>query len=101
MISNVDGWIVSPRKSRKKSACFSSTITSMPARASRKPSITPAGPPPAMEQRVVRASGMRFGRREHADEVLDYRAVTDARAPCEVLETVGVMRLCFFDVQRD
>src|ERR1035438_6888802 len=30
--SSVDGWMVSPRKSRKKSACFSSTTTSTPAR---------------------------------------------------------------------
>ena len=45
--------MVSPRKSRRKSACFSSTSTSTPARASRKPSIMPAGPPPAMQQRTV------------------------------------------------
>ncbi len=32
--SSVDGWTVSPRKSRRKSACFSSTTTSTPARAS-------------------------------------------------------------------
>jgi hypothetical protein len=32
---SVDGWMVSPRKSRRKSACFSSTMTSTPARASR------------------------------------------------------------------
>src|SRR3954452_11770521 len=51
--SRVEGWTVSPRKSRKKSACFSSTVTSTPARARRKPSITPAGPPPATQQ-VVR-----------------------------------------------
>src|SRR5882724_10215618 len=51
--SSVDGWMVSPRKSRKKSACFSSTTTSTPARANRNPSIIPAGPPPAMQQRVL------------------------------------------------
>src|SRR5437660_12885076 len=45
--------MVSPRKSRRKSACFSRTMTPMPARASRKPSIIPAGPPPTM-QHVVR-----------------------------------------------
>ena len=50
--------MVSPRKSRRKSSCFSSTMTSMPARASRKPSIMPAGPPPAMQQRVVMVSAM-------------------------------------------
>src|ERR1700733_4378250 len=45
--------MVSPRKSRKKSACFSSTATLTPARASRKPSMTPAGPPPAMQHVVA------------------------------------------------
>src|SRR5271168_3917437 len=45
--------MVSPRKSRKKSPCFSSTTTSTPARASRKPSIIPAGPPPATQHLVV------------------------------------------------
>src|SRR5690242_848865 len=44
--------MVSPRKSRRKSLCFSSTTTPTPARASRKPSIMPAGPPPAMQQVV-------------------------------------------------
>ena len=43
---SVDGWTVSPRKSRRKSACFSSTWTSTPARASSRPSTIPAGPPP-------------------------------------------------------
>jgi hypothetical protein len=41
---------VSPRKSRRKSACFSSTSTSTPALASSSPSIAPAGPQPAMQQ---------------------------------------------------
>ena len=36
-----------------KSACFSSTVTATPARASRKPSIMPAGPPPAMQHVVL------------------------------------------------
>ena len=45
--------MVSPRKSRKKSACFSSTTTFTPARARRKPSIIPAGPPPAMQHLVA------------------------------------------------
>src|SRR6516225_627334 len=52
MTSSVEGWIVSPRKSRRKSACFSRTWTAMPARANRNPSIMPAGPPPAMQQRT-------------------------------------------------
>ena len=46
--SSVEGWMVSPRKSRKKSLCFSRTVTGSPERASRRPSITPAGPPPMM-----------------------------------------------------
>src|SRR5438552_3314304 len=46
--------MVSPRKSRRKSACFSRTMTRTPARASRNPSIIPAGPPPIMTQRVSR-----------------------------------------------
>src|SRR5215471_114801 len=40
--------MVSPRKSRRKSLCFSSTTTSIPALASKRPSIMPAGPPPAI-----------------------------------------------------
>ena len=44
--------MVSPRKSRKKSLCFSRTVTSTPSRASRKPSMMPAGPPPTMQQVV-------------------------------------------------
>src|SRR4051794_34947709 len=52
MICKVEGWIVSPRKSRRKSRCFSKTTTSTPARASRKPSMIPAGPPPAIAQAV-------------------------------------------------
>src|SRR5205807_9557814 len=44
--------MVSPRKSRRKSSCFSSTIMGTPARASRKPSIMPAGPPPTMQHVV-------------------------------------------------
>src|SRR5215212_8019496 len=50
--SSVEGWIVSPRKSRRKSACFSRTRTSTPARASKNPSIIPAGPPPTTQQRT-------------------------------------------------
>jgi hypothetical protein len=42
-------WMVSPRKSWRKSECFSNTSTSTPARARRSPSIIPAGPPPAMQ----------------------------------------------------
>src|SRR5882672_10638130 len=45
--SSVDGWMVSPRKSRRKSACFSRTTTETPARARSNPNIMPAGPPPA------------------------------------------------------
>src|ERR1700704_1854369 len=49
---NVEGCTVSPRKSRKKSACFSSTSVSTPARPNRYPSIMPAGPPPTMQHLV-------------------------------------------------
>src|SRR5689334_6249736 len=49
----VDGWTVSPRKSRRKSPCFSSTVTSTPARASSRPRIIPAGPPPTTQQVVL------------------------------------------------
>ena len=52
----VDGWMVSPRKSRKKSACFSSTTTSMPARARTRPSIIPAGPAPAITHELCNGS---------------------------------------------
>ena len=45
---NVDGWTVSPRKSRRKSPCFSSTVVRSPARAKSRPATIPAGPPPAM-----------------------------------------------------
>ncbi len=44
--------MVSPRKSRKKSLYFSRTVTAMPWRARRKPSMMPAGPPPMMQQVV-------------------------------------------------
>src|SRR3954451_24922900 len=48
MIWMVEEWMVSPRKSCRKSRCFSSTRTGTPDRASSQPSIAPAGPPPAM-----------------------------------------------------
>ncbi len=47
--------MVSPRKSRRKSACFSRTTTCTPARASKRPSIIPAGPPPTMQHRAWRS----------------------------------------------
>ena len=56
---------MSPRKSRRKSACFSSTTTSTPARAKRKPSIIPAGPPPATQQRVFRVVDMSESTQAH------------------------------------
>src|SRR5437899_12632857 len=52
MSSSVEGWIVSPRKSRRKSPCFSRTTVGTPARANSSPSIIPAGPPPATQQRT-------------------------------------------------
>jgi hypothetical protein len=48
MISSVDGCTVSPRKSRRKSPCFSRIVTGTPARASSRPATMPAGPPPTM-----------------------------------------------------
>src|SRR5690348_15818291 len=66
--SRVEGWMVSPRKSRRKSACFSRTQTSTPARARRKPSIMPAGPPPAMQQRVSIVEDMRTILQERISE---------------------------------
>jgi len=39
---NVVGCTVSPRKSRRKSPCFSNTVTSTPPRASSSPSTIPA-----------------------------------------------------------
>src|SRR5262245_2002459 len=48
--SSVDEWMVSPRKSRKKSACFSRTSTCKPVRANNSPSIMPAGPAPTIKQ---------------------------------------------------
>ena len=57
--SSVDGWIVSPRKSRRKSPCFSSTMVRTPARESSTPNIMPAGPPPTMQQVVSRADTLR------------------------------------------
>src|SRR5688500_10348236 len=56
--SSVEGCSVSPRKSRRKSACFSSTSVSTPARASSRPSIMPAGPPPATTTRGTSADGL-------------------------------------------
>src|SRR6516225_5880594 len=48
--------MVSPRKSRRKSPCFSSTTTSTQARASSNPNMSPHGPPPTMQQRVESCS---------------------------------------------
>src|SRR5215212_9420963 len=50
--------MVSPRKSRKKSVCFSSTVTERPARVSNRASIRPAGPPPTMQQSSVLSDGI-------------------------------------------
>ena len=44
---------MSPRMSRRKSGCFSSTVTGTPARASSSPSIIPAGPPPTIAHVVL------------------------------------------------
>src|SRR5262245_32897683 len=61
--------MVSPRKSRRKSECFSSTTTSTPARASRKPSIIPAGPPPAMQHLTRILFAIHAGRYVSGDDM--------------------------------
>ena len=66
---------VSPRKSRRKSACFSITVTSTPARPSSKPSIIPAGPPPAMQHRVLRRQ--RLGHLRRGNRVGDGQVDND------------------------
>src|SRR5262249_11282934 len=82
--SRVEGWMVSPRKSRRKSPCFSSTTTSTPARASRKPSMSPHGPPPTMQQRVESRSAAMAALREFDDGngpcVPDTRPTSGAQA---------------------
>src|SRR4051794_30589070 len=107
--SSVEGWTVSPRKSRRKSACFSSTMTSTPARARRKPSIMPAGPPPTTQQRQASAKLWaigralepaageevrdRHGRRDQEPvrvAALDHRAHLVAREPAAGLELVAI-----------
>src|SRR5512135_80134 len=50
---SVEAWIVSPRKSRRKSPCFSSRTTSTPARASSSAATAPAGPPPTTHTSAV------------------------------------------------
>ena len=47
---------MSPRKSRSKSLWASSNITGTPALARSSDSITPAGPPPTIQQVVFRVS---------------------------------------------
>src|SRR5215208_6472110 len=104
--SRVEGWTVSPRKSRRKSPCFSSTITSTPARAKRKPSIMPAGPPPTMQQRQRSPGGtfdpaphqeMRDRHRRRGDEPVrvlagEHEADLVLPEPAPVLELVAVER---------
>ena len=68
---------VSPRKSRRKSACFSMTVTSTPARASSSPSMIPAGPPPATMQVVFSSSA---GTRPSSQINLKSNAVLPVRA---------------------
>lgn len=65
---------VSPRKSRRKSGCFSSTVTSIPARANSNASIIPAGPPPAMAHVVpCGSSGLIMGPPPCHDKDTDQR----------------------------
>src|ERR1700704_1577896 len=74
MSSRVEGWMVSPRKSRRKSACFSRTSTGTPARASSTPAIMPAGPPPAMQQATERVSSAMCRSSDRAAENVASRA---------------------------
>src|SRR5258706_8555376 len=68
--------MVSPRKSRRNSACFSSTTTSTPARASKNPSTIPAGPPPTKQQRTSIAkflserNSIMFTHAQHAGDTI-------------------------------
>src|SRR4029077_888602 len=55
-ISRTDGWMVSPRNSRSKSLCASSSVTGTPFRASSRASTMPPGPPPTMQQAVCSES---------------------------------------------
>ena len=64
--------MVSPRKSRRKSLCFSSTATSMPARASRKPEHH-AGRPAAGD---AAARGDGLGHRASSDQKQAPRSAT-------------------------
>jgi hypothetical protein len=50
--------MVSPRKSRSKSLCYSSNVTGTRCRANRSASIIPPGPPPTTQQLVWRVSRM-------------------------------------------
>jgi hypothetical protein len=52
MISKVEGCSVSPRKSRSKFWCISSSATGMPWQANIFDSAAPAGPPPTTMQAV-------------------------------------------------
>ena len=50
----VEGWTVSPRKSRKKSACFSSTVTGHAGAGEQQPGHHP-GRPAADDQDIATA----------------------------------------------
>jgi hypothetical protein len=63
--------MVSPRKSRKKSACFSNTITEHQPR-KQIAAHHSAGPPPTITQRVCNFSGMAIqGTTDYADSTDD------------------------------
>src|SRR5258707_14360099 len=85
--------MVSPRKSRRKSACFSSTTTSTPARASKNPSIMPAGPPPAIAQRTVKVSVVMGLVPRQVRRSLPPRAPEDSPAAPATAETLELPRL--------
>src|SRR5258708_5482826 len=85
--------MVSPRKSRRKSACFSSTTTSTPARASKNPSIMPAGPPPAIAQRTVKVSAVMGLVPRQVRRSLPPQAPEDSPAAPATAETLELSRL--------
>jgi hypothetical protein len=74
---------VSPRKSPRKSRCFSNTTVSTPARSRRYPNIMPAGPPPAMQHRVLRILAI---------EVTDHRPASISIHAKSVARTYAIYR---------
>src|SRR5918994_856601 len=89
---SVAGWIVSPRKSRRKSPCFSRTVTSTPARASSRPAIIPAGPPPLGKHALLPAllADLRPQVLERRVDLAAHGGQVDAHEPAVVLHHPAV-----------